>query len=132
MDEPKNGEVITGTDAEKVDQSTDWLKQEAEQINVHDDYDELPSIQFEENKITTFNVDFSNPFNKWTGKQGAKDVTKAIIPVTEKGEKKNLWLNVKNPLYGDLVKRGANGQVIFKIMQVGSKADTKYNIVEED
>lgn len=132
MDEPKQDEVITGEDAEKVKPSADWLKEEAEQINVHDDYDELPSIQFEENKITTFEVDFSNPFNKWSGKQGNKEVMKAIIPVTEKGEKKNLWLNVKNPLYGDIVKRGTNGQTTFKVMQVGNKADTKYNIIEEN
>jgi len=132
MDEPKNEEVITGKDAEKVKPTADWLKQEAEQINVHDDYDELPSLQFEENKITTFDVDFSEPFNKWSGKQGNKDVTKAIIPVTEKGEKKNLWLNLKNPLYGSIVRHGSNGQITFKVMQVGSKADTKYNIIEED
>jgi len=132
MDEPKQDEVITGEDAEKVEPTADWLKKEAEQINVHEDYDELPSLQFEENKITTFDVDFSEPFNKWTGKQGNKDVTKAIIPVVEKNEKKNLWLNVRNPLYGDIVKRGANGQKTFKVMQIGNKADTKYNVVEED
>ena len=132
MNEPKNEEVITGEDAEKVKPSADWLKEEAEQINVHDDYDELESLQFEENKITTFDVDFSKPFNKWEGKQGNKDVMKAIIPVTEKDVKKNLWLNVKNPLYGDIVKRGVNGYVTFKVMQVGTQANTKYNIVEED
>jgi len=131
MEEPKQNEVITGKDVEKVESAT-WLKEESEQINVHDDYDELPSLQFEENKIITFDVDFSKPFNKWSGKQGNKDVTKAIIPVTEKGEKKNLWLNVKNPLYGELIKKGNNNQTNFKIMQVGSKADTKYNIVEEN
>ena len=131
MDEPKNEEVITGEQADKVEASTDWLKEEAEQIKVHDDYDELESLQFVENKITTFDVDFSKPFNKWTGKQGNKEVTKAIIPVTEKDVKKNLWLNVKNPLYGDLVKRGANGQTSFKVMQIGTQANTKYNIVEE-
>jgi len=132
MNEPKQDEVITGEDAEKVEPTADWLKEEAEQINVHEDYDELPSLQFEENKITTFDVDFSEPFNKWTGKQGKNDVTKAIIPVIEKNEKKNLWLNVRNPLYSDIVKRGANGQRTFKVMQIGNKADTKYNIVEED
>ncbi len=124
MDEQKTEEITN-------EQSNDWLKQEAEQINVHDDYDELPSIQFEENKIVTFEIDFSQPFNKWSGKQGNKDVTKAIIPCTEKEERKNLWLNVKNPLYGDLVKRGSNGQKLFKIMQIGTQANTKYNIVEE-
>ena len=125
MDEQKTEETTN-------EQSANWLKEEAEQINVHDNYDELPSLQFEENKIITFDVDFSQPFNKWSGKQGSKDVTKAIIPCVEKEEKKNLWLNVKNPLYGDLVKRGANGQTKFKVMQSGNQADTKYNIVEED
>jgi len=131
MDEPKEGEIITGEQAEMVKESIDWLKQEAEQINVHDDYDELPSLQFFENKIVTFTVDFSKPFNKWKGKQGTKEVTKAIIPVTEANVNKNLWLNVKNPLYGELVKKGAEGQTTFKVIQVGNQADTKYNIIEE-
>jgi len=118
-------------DEQTNEQSKDWLKEEAEQINVHDDYDELPSLQFEENKIVEFTVDFSKPFNKWSGKQGTKDVVKAIIPVAQAEEKKNLWLNVKNPLYSDIVKRGTEGQTVFKIMQVGSQANTKYNVVEE-
>jgi hypothetical protein len=113
------------------EQTTDWLKDEAAQINVHDDYDELPSVQFEENKIAKLKVDFTSPFNKWSGKQGTKDVTKAIIPCTQDDVKKNLWLNVKNPLYSDIVKRGADGQTEFSIMQVGTQANTKYNIVEE-
>jgi len=123
----------TKTNEQVTDENNkNWLEQESSQINVHDDYDELPSLQFVENKIITFEVDFSEPFIKWTGKQGTKDVMKAIIPVTEKGEKKNLWLNVKNPLYGEIVKLGIKGQKIFKVMQSGNQAETKYNIVEED
>jgi len=125
MDEQEKIETTT-------EQADNWLKEEAEQINVHDDYDELPSLQFVENKIVTFEVDFSQPFNKWSGKQGNKEVTKAIIPCTEKEEKKNLWLNVKNPLYGELVKLGVAGQIKFRVMQSGNQAGTKYNIVEED
>lgn len=113
------------------EQSNDWLKDEAEKINVHDDYDELPSVKFEENKIVTITIDFSNPFNKWNGMQGKKEVTKAIIPCTEKDEKKNLWMNVKNPLYGELIKAGAAGETVFKIMQTGNQDNTKYTIITE-
>ncbi len=125
--EVKNMENETQTTETK----DDWIKQEADSLNTHDDYDDLPSFKFEENKTKTFEVDFSEPFKKWTGNQGSNEITKAIIPVSEDGEKKNLWLNTKNPLYSDIVRRGANGQTVFKIVQTGTQASTKYTIIED-
>lgn len=109
-----------------------WLEEEAKTLNTNASNptgEILPSLKLESGKITKFKVDFSNKFNSWTSPDG---VVKAIIPVEHKGEKKNLWLNKKNPLYQDIVKRGSNGQVEFAVSTVGSQKDTKYTIVEED
>lgn len=111
--------------------SIDWLNEEKQNLNVHEDYDELPSMKFEENKILEIVIDFTNQFQKWTGEQGNKTVTKAIIPVTHKETKMNWWLNVRNPVYALLVKAGTEGKTKFRILQTGKQADTKYTIVED-
>jgi len=116
---------------EEQTKTTDWLTEEQEELNQQKTFDgeKLPSLQFEENKIVEFTVDFSNKFDKW--EDTVNKSTKAIIPVTEKGEKKILWLNIKNPLYRDLIHSGVEGKNNFKVMQIGSKRDTKYNLVKE-
>lgn len=107
--------------------ATDWLEQELAQIQAPTG-DRLPSLKLESGKITKFIVDFSNPFGVWSDENG----TKAIIPVTHKGEKKNLWLNKKNPLYREICEKGKSGQSEFSISTTGSQKDTRYTIVEED
>lgn len=108
---------------------TNWLEEEASNVGMNTEGGErLPTLKFEENKIVEFTVDFSNPFGTWIDSD--KNVTKAIIPVTHKGEKKNLWLNKKNPLYAELVHKGREGQTTFKVIQVGNQSNTKYNLVE--
>lgn len=89
----------------------------------------LPALKLESEKITTFVVDFSNPFSKWSDGKG---VTKALIPVVHKTDRKILWLNTKNPLYGKLLLRGKKGQYTFKVSTTGTATDTRYTIVEED
>jgi len=108
-----------------------WLDKEAEELNKQTSFDgeKLPSLQFEENKIVRFSVDFKEPFQIYD--DVANKCIKAIIPVEHNGEKKILWLNKKNPLYKDLVHKGQNNQTKFAVMQVGNKANTKYNLVEE-
>jgi hypothetical protein len=106
-----------------------WLNKEAEELKTSKDIERKPSLQFEENKMVTFEVDFTNPFEKWEDIKN--NCTKAIIPVFHNGESKNLWLNVKNPLYREIVKGGLNGQVKFRVLQSGNQASTKYNIVKE-
>jgi hypothetical protein len=110
---------------------TNWLEEEAKnlQTNTNPTGEILPSLKLESGKITKFKVDFSNKFNSWTSPDG---VVKAIIPVEHKGERKNLWLNKKNPLYHDIVSRGAKGQTEFAVSTTGNQKDTKYTIVEED
>ena len=111
--------------------ANDWLKQEAEQLNTNTNFDgeKLPALKFEESKVSEFTIDFSEKFNKYNDNENKS--VKAIIPVVEAGEKKILWLNVKNPLYSELIKAGANGQTTFKVMQTGNQAGTKYNIVKD-
>ena len=115
---------------EKIPETT-WLEEEAKNLQTPQTPtgEILPSLKLESGKITKFKVDFSNKFNSWTSPDG---VVKAIIPVEHKGEKKNLWLNKKNPLYSDIVKRGTNGQTEFAVSTVGSQKDTKYTVVDEE
>ena len=111
--------------------TVDWLEKEQEELNKQATFDgeKLPALQFEENKIVEFIVDFSKPFSVYEDTDNK--CTKAIIPVTHGDEKKVLWLNKKNPLYKDLIHAGREGQTSFKVMQVGSKANTKYNLVKD-
>jgi hypothetical protein len=108
-----------------------WLEEEAKNLtNTNTPTGEiLPSLKLESGKVTKFKVDFSNKFNTWTSPDG---VVKAIIPVEHKAEKKNLWLNKKNPLYHEIVSRGAKGQTEFTVSTTGSQKDTKYQVVDED
>lgn len=110
---------------------TTWLEEEAKNLQTPQTPtgEILPSLKLESGKIIKFKVDFSNKFNSWTSPDG---VVKAIIPVEHKNEKKNLWLNKKNPLYHDIVKRGANGQVEFAVSTVGSQKETRYAVVDEE
>ena len=59
-------------------------------------------------------------------------MTKAIIRVTHKETRKNLWLNVKNPLYGQIIESGKKGTIEFRVSTTGTQNDTRYAIVEED
>jgi len=115
---------------EEQTKTTNWLDKEVKELQEQTNFDgeRLPSLQFEEKKIVEFDVDFSTPFQKWD--DTVNKVKKAIIPVTHNNEKKVLWLNIKNPLYGELVHKGKSGETHFKVMQIGSQKNTKYNLVE--
>lgn len=107
-----------------------WLDEEEKNLTKPFDGDRLPSLKLEPNKITEVIVDYSAPFGKWEGEQGGKKIKKAIVPVTVADEKKNFWINTKNPLYASIVKGGKAGQVKYKIVATGSQADTRYNLVD--
>lgn len=114
--------------------TNNWLEEETKNLkgSSSGDYEKLESVKLESGKIVKLTIDFSKPFNKWTETKDGKTVIKAIIPVTHKDIKKNLWLNTKNPLYGILCEAGKKGQTEFKISTTGSQKDTKYTLVEED
>ncbi len=110
-------------------QELNWLDEEIKQTQ-HPTYEQVPSLKMQPNKLVEIEIDFSRPFQKWTGTQGSKQVTKAIIPVVYNGEKLNFWLNVLNPLYGDLCEKGRQGIKKFKIIQTGIQDATRYNLVD--
>ena len=115
---------------EQTNTDEDWLKKEAKQTEQNKfDGEMLPSLQLEDGKITEFEVDFTKPFQKW--EDTANDTTKKIIPVTHEGIKKNFWLNVRNPLYNQLIKAGSEGKTKFKVMRTGMQNQTRYSLVKE-
>jgi ribonuclease BN (tRNA processing enzyme) len=114
---------------EQKTEESNWLQKEAEETkNTAFDEDRSPALKLEENKITEITVDFSIPFEKWEDEEN--HTVKKIIPVTSKGEKFVWWLNVKNPVYGQIVNKGLEGQTVFKVLQTGNKQNTKYTLVE--
>lgn len=119
-------EIETETETEKT-----WIQEEAQALQQESfDGERKPALKLEENKVITIIVDFSEPFKKWTDPEDNKTIKK-ILPVKVGAVDLVWWLNVKNPVYAEIIKRGAKGQTEFKILQTGSKASTKYNIVEE-
>ena len=79
-------------------------------------------IDSEENYLRT-----KIPFETWIGKdKKGNPVTKKILPVKEGTESYYWWLNVKNPMYKQLITLGLTGQTKFKIMQTGNQDNTKY------
>jgi hypothetical protein len=114
-----------------ADTNTNWIEEELKSLHntATPTGEKLPALKLESGKITKFTIDFTTKFNSWTSPDG---VTKVIIPATHKGEKKNLWVNVKNPLYSQLIQRGAKGQKDFAVSTVGTQKETRYTIVDED
>ena len=131
-----NKQTNLQTDEEKPKEQTnekmEWLDNELEEVNKQSNFDgeRLPSLQFEENVIVKFSVDFSEPFKEYHNPE--TKVLKAIIPVVQNNERKILWLNKKNPLYRELLSLGKEGKTEFAVMQVGSRANTKYKLVKEE
>jgi len=111
-------------------QKTDWLKEEAETLKENAfDGERKPSLKLEENKIVTMIIDFSEAFQKWVDPES--NAVKKIIPVKVGEVELVWWLNTKNPIYGEIIKKGSEGQTEFKVMQTGTAKTTKYNLVEE-
>ena len=108
--------------------STDWLAKEEETFTQSKpkDYEELPSIQLVQDDIVEIDIDFSKPFQKWHDVKN--DVMKAIIPVTQDTKRRLWWLNIKNPVYAEIIRAGRTGQTHFKILQIGTAKLTKYKL----
>jgi len=107
------------------------LNEEAEKLKDNAfDGERKPSLKLEENKVIKMIIDFSEPFQKWNDPED-KSVVKKIIPVKVDEVELIWWLNVKNPIYGEIVRLGAEGQTEFKVMQTGTQDKTRYNLVKE-
>ena len=110
---------------------SNWLDKEIENLNASKpevmNYPE--PLKLIENKLTEFEVDFSNAFEKKPNKINA-NVLQALIPCKVGDEHKVFWLNVRNPLYSEICNRGKIGQTKFKILRTGKQKDTIYTIVD--
>ena len=107
-----------------------WLEEEASKLQTPKDFEVLPSLKLQPNVVTEIVVDVSKPFELWIGEDAkGKPITKKIIPVTVAGVKMNFWLNVKNPLYSEIINGCKNGIRTFKVLQTGTQANTKYVLI---
>ena len=107
-----------------------WLLEEANNLKTKTEYEELPSLKLTPNVVTEITIDFSKPFEKWEGESNGNPVTKKIIPVTVNGARMHWWVNVKNPIYREIILAGASNNHKIKVMQTGTKQDTRYIIVK--
>ena len=128
MDEPKETAPIETPSTDTTQKG--WLEDESEQFKNEHDYEELPSLKLMPNVVTEIEVDFSEEFHKWQGEQGGKTIVKKIVPITSGGVRLNWWLNVKNPIYREIINAGITGKKDFKILQTGTQANTKYVLVK--
>ena len=112
-----------------------WIQEELATIKeAKKDYVEKPSLKLEEDKITEFSVDFNEKFDSWIDPQD--NTVKKIIPVMAKNAEgkeveHNLWINVRNPLYRQLLDDGSKGITQFKVHRTGQKKNTRYNLIKE-
>lgn len=113
-----------------VENITNWLNDEAKKFISNTTYEELPSLKLQPNVVAELEIDFSKPFEQWVGENNGKPVTKKIIPVTLSGTRMVWWLNVKNPIYKEIIQAGMNNQTKIKVLQTGSQANTKYVLVK--
>ena len=113
----------------------DWIKEELATIGTpNGNTERLPSFKLQSGKVVSFRIDDSQPFGEY--KDEAKGVIKKIIPVEGKQDgvegRYNLWLNVKNPLYKQLLDGLVKGQKKFWVSTIGTQDQTRYELVELD
>jgi hypothetical protein len=111
-----------------------WIEQEKAELGTQTEtiYEKLPALKLEENKVTEITIDLKEKFQTYdTTNMKGEPVRKAIIPVLVNGQRMNWWLNKKNPVYREILDM-AKGKdtLIVKIMQTGSKQNTKYILVK--
>jgi hypothetical protein len=123
-------EIIIKGGTKKMEKQNTWLDEEAKQLTEHKNYEELPSLKLVPNVVAELTIDFSKPFDKWVGENQGKSVTKRIIPITLNGTKMVWWLNVKNPIYREIITLGMTGKNVIKVLQTGTQANTKYVLVK--
>lgn len=112
------------------EKTNNWLEEEAKTFTQHLDYEELPSLKLTPNVVTKITIDFSKKFDEWNGENNGSPVKKKIIPVSVNGTKMNWWLNVKNPIYREIINAGASGSETISVLQTGTQQNTKYVIVK--
>jgi len=125
---------MTEQNITQQDLNKNWVEEELNEMPASEEsvFEKLPALKLEENKIVEVTVDLSNKFQSYhTTDMKGQPVTKAIIPILHDGEKKNWWLNKKNPIYRQILEKGkGKDTLIIKVIQTGNQANTKYAIVE--
>jgi len=113
----------------KEEQQT-WLQIEAEKLEAKEqERERLDGLILEEDKTTEFEIVVGEkPFERWDDSDNG--VIKVIIPVKQDGKEFNFWLNSKNPIYFEIIKRLREGQRVFKILRTGKKKQTRYKLVD--
>lgn len=117
------------TETIEATEQTNWLDEEQKHLEECRAENLSPALKLEEGKITVFEVNFDDPFEKWVDPN--EGTIKKIIPVIHNGEHKVLWLNVRNPLYKQIIDAGKLGTTLFKVMRTGQQKNTRYAIVQE-
>ena len=114
---------------EQKNEETNWLTKEAEKLKETTfDGERLPALKLEENKITEIVVDASKEFDSW--KDTESNAVKKLVPVSVGEEKFIWWLNVRNPIYSQMIEKLQTKQTKFKILQTGTQNKTRYALVE--
>ena len=116
------------TETQKVLPETTWEQELAKPKSQSENFDQTGAMKLESGKTTKFTLDLSRTIKEWTADDGT---IKKIIPVTFKGEPKVLFVNVKNPLYSQLLERVKAGKLEVSVSTTGSAKQTRYSIMEE-
>lgn len=107
-----------------------WIEEELKQLNTNNDYEKQPTLKLEENQITEIDIDSTKAFQKYTQDDNGIKTTKAIIPVIKNGMKYNWWLNLKNPIYSEIIRGLREGKNKLKVLRTGQQKSTKYVLVK--
>lgn len=122
----------TETKTETIEEeNVNWLKDELKEVEESSTFtgEKLPALELPINKNTKFEVDASKPFQKWI--DPVDKTVKKIIPVSQGENRFVLWINVKNPLYKQILDKLVSGQTKFNVFRTGEKQNTRYTLVED-
>jgi hypothetical protein len=127
--EEQTTETPQPTEEQTTEEKINWLDDELKEVKENSfDGERKPALVLEENKTIEMTIDFSKPFEKWDDVENKS--VKKIIPVRVGEVDLVWWLNVKNPIYHQVIEKGVEGQTVFKVLQTGNKKTTKYILVE--
>ncbi len=127
--EEQTTETPQPTEEQTTEEQKNWLADELKEVKENSfDGDRKPALVLEENKTIEMTIDFSKAFEKWVDTEN--NAVKKIIPVRVGEADLVWWLNVKNPVYHQVIEKGSEGQTVFKVLQTGNKKTTKYILVD--
>lgn len=127
--EKQTTENTQTTEEQPTEENNNWLAEELKEVKENSfDGERKPALVLEENKTIEMIIDFSKSFEKWDDTENK--AIKKIIPVRVGEVDLVWWLNVKNPIYHQIIEKGVEGQTVFKVLQTGNKKTTKYILVD--